>query len=131
MTSGREAIESAKTEFFATGIDIQNARDVARIKGYHVWPFWSGASQKVRAYEEAHAIGIRSLRDDDPMFESLVVGGVWHGLENGRSPDCTTSGLQMTDATFDFTAVGVDILRLRLLPRCSPVSTASREPTRH
>jgi hypothetical protein len=115
---GRVTLAGVRGQPLAEGVRIDNARDVVRVTGLHLWPFWSDVLGKdearaVRAFQYRAAVGVRCGRVDNPQFADVFVFGYYRGLlfERSVAPgrEGPTSKFLVANADLDFCTVGVEV----------------------
>jgi len=93
------------------GIQIDHALDVIHIQQVHFWPFW-GWTQGLQDWFQGHAIALRSIRNDNPLFADFFFFGYNVGIQFD-SPSCSgddcgiTSKAKVTQYDCDYCGIAV------------------------
>ncbi len=108
---GRVTIENVQGEPISTGIQIDAAYDVVRIR--RVRFNWTAEGQPVWSSDPSVmsqlGVGIESLRDDNPEIYDVKVSGYATGIHYGASSSGITSKFSMMDTYVDHAARCVTI----------------------
>jgi Pectate lyase superfamily protein len=104
----RYSIRRILGQIFDTGVEIGFNADVGRMADIHFWPFWS-LDTNVTAYQTSHAVGIRSLRNDNPHFESIFIFGMDWGFFFGSNSYGVTNKFRIVNADLDHVRVGIEV----------------------
>lgn len=108
--AGRTVFDRIWGRPLTTGILIDAARDVVKVNNTHFWPFWAEGNPHVTSYQDRNAVGIVSLRNDNPHFSNLFVFGYSAGLRCAASDQGHTSKFRLVNADFDLCRVGLEVV---------------------
>lgn len=72
--TGRLSVNRLFGQPLETGIRLDNLQDTTRIDNVHFWRYWS-SDPAVSEYMFEQAVGIKSYRNDNPMFSNIFTIG--------------------------------------------------------
>jgi len=91
---GQIIIENIRGQPLNIGIQIDHALDVIHIHQLHFWPFWA-ATTSVISWVQDNGIGIRSIRNDNPLLSQMFFFGYNIGILFDK-PSCSGTDCGIT-----------------------------------
>ncbi len=95
------------------GIQIDHALDVVHVQQLHFWPFWS-ADKNVMKFTISSGVGLKSLRNDNPVMGQMFFFGYRAGLQFDRSTSGANAGItskpKVSQMECDICPVGIEVI---------------------